>query len=764
MPCGTTPLFSLLSPISVSLAPSWSRLGCCGILYLSFLFPLGPKQLEATVRWPLEVLWQRPRRVAAARANADVIAARLVQDGLNLISEVKVAFHDAAAAEARVPVAADADRLQQQIAQLTASRLAAGDISEMEARAATTDAARSEQDTRRAEYDAVVARERVRFLTGLGASTVDIKLVPAKVDSTANDCGDISRIRQDAAAARPDVRAAELAVETAAARAGWERSRVLTLSAVLDANGAGREGFEMGPGIDAEIPLFARNQGQIARADAEVERASRAYLATRHRVDLEIRESAIRYEQASRDATLWQNNILAALERDVEVAQKTHAAGEQPYLFVVETARRAADARLRAIDAAAEVRRSRARLERAIGRACGKDAAGARSAPSVFALMMLAASGCDRSTPAANQTPPAKVQAPVKETELTTITLSPEAEKRLGIETAVLAVQTVPRTRSVGGEVIVIPGASVKVAAPVAGTLEAGAAPVPGTLLRRGQRVFRLIALAPAERDASIDAEREVDDARAKVDAGTKKAARAEQLLKDGAGSRRALEEAQTELEVARAALKAAQSRAALVSRGPIASGAMDIASPLTGTLLTLAASPGQTVAASAPLFEVARTDPLWIRVPSYAGDISTVDPRQPAIVSGLGVEAQGAPRSAKRTTAPPSANPDAASVDVFYEIANGDGALKPGQRVNIRLPLAGSTSTLAVPKSALLHDASGGTWVYESRGSHVYARRRVDVSDIVGDLAVIARGPAAGTRIVTVGAAELFGTEFGSK
>lgn len=343
----------------------------------SFLFPLGPKQLEATLRWPVEALWQRPRRVAAARANVEMVAARLVQNGLNLISEVKIAFEDALAAEARVPVAADAGRLQHRIAELSASRLAAGDISEMEARAATTDAARTEQDLRRAEYDAIVAKERVRFLTGIGAAPADLKLIAPLGGPQPHACGDIAKLRQDAAAARPDVRAAELAVEAAAGRARWERSRLATLSAVLDANGAGKEGFEMGPGLDVELPVFGHNQGQVSRADAEVERASRNYLATRQRVDLEIREAAARYDQAARDAELWQNSILRALERDVEVAQKSYTAGEQPYLFVVETSRRAADARLRAIEASSEVRRARARLERAIGRSCGKDGAGA---------------------------------------------------------------------------------------------------------------------------------------------------------------------------------------------------------------------------------------------------------------------------------------------------------------------------------------------------------------------------------------------------
>ena len=52
---------------------------------------------------------------------------------------------------------------------------------------------------------------------------------------------------------------------------------------------------------------------------------------------------------------------------------------------------------------------------------------------------------------------------------------------------------------------------------------------------------------------------------------------------------------------------------------------------------------------------------------------------------------------------------------------------------------------------------------MYVVREPRVYVRQRVVVADITGSLAVLSQGPAAGARVVTDGAAELFGVEFGA-
>lgn len=66
----------------------------------------------------------------------------------------------------------------------------------------------------------------------------------------------------------------------------------------------------------------------------------------------------------------------------------------------------------------------------------------------------------------------------------------------------------------------------------------------------------------------------------------------------------------------------------------------------------------------------------------------------------------------------------------------------------------------LQVPYSSLIYDASGGTWLYTNPEPLVFVRAPVEVERIEAPTVKLADGPEPGTRIVTVGAAELLGAE----
>ena len=313
----------------------------------------------------------------------------------------------------------------------------------------------------------------------------------------------------------------------------------------------------------------------------------------------------------------------------------------------------------------------------------------------------------------AGPTPQARVAHPVKEAELTTLTLTPEAEHRLAIVTAPVERRMVTLTKLFGGE-IAMPARS-------------GA---PGG----GQSVFSLLAtLSPAEQvrlaQSQIEADGQVEQARVQLEGARQALRRAEQMRRDKVGTDRTVDETRVQVGQAEAGLRTAQARRDLL---------------------------GPTILGSTSPAEV------WVRAPVYVGDLSRLDRTAAAHVVGLADAPDVAGRVATAVDAPPSTNPAASTVDVFYRLSNADGAYQLGQRVGVTIPLRQQGAALAIPWSAIVYDANGGAWVYEQTGASTYVRRRVQVERAVGDLAVLASGVKPGAKVVTAGVAELFGVEFG--
>jgi RND family efflux transporter MFP subunit len=402
--------------------------------------------------------------------------------------------------------------------------------------------------------------------------------------------------------------------------------------------------------------------------------------------------------------------------------------------------------------------------------------------------------GCDRGAKSASEkpAPPSKVATPVKEDQLNTIVLTPRAEQRLGIQLAPVEIKRVRQVRTYGGEVALPTGAAVIVSAPVSGTLQppvtgAGKMPKVGDVLLEHQPLLQLLpmlsperaVLTPSERlrmaearntvaTSRIDAAGQVDQANVQVEAAKVALERAQRLLREQAGSVRTVDEAQAQMSLALKSQAAALARKKLLDNieldhdSPGTLQPLVIEAPHAGILRVTHALPGEVVAAGAPLFEVIDPDPIWIRVPVYAGELSELDADQPAQVGSLTFKSTDKWLTAPPASAPPTATALSSTVDLYYELPNPNAAWRPGQKVSVQLAVKGPAESRCLPWSAVVHDIQGGGWVYENTAAQTYVRRRVEVRNVLDDLAVLENGPAVGTKVVIEGVAELFGTEFG--
>lgn len=169
--------------------------------------------------------------------------------------------------------------------------------------------------------------------------------------------------------------------------------------------------------------------------------------------------------------------------------------------------------------------------------------------------------------------------------------------------------------------------------------------------------------------------------------------------------------------------------------------------------------SPGGEVVPS-PEEKVADMGAVWVRVPLNDSDLQKVDRNQPALV--VAGDDPDAALMATPVEAPAPGAPEQTTGALYYVIESAGRELALGQRVRVETPLAGSGALhMVVPHSAVIYGAHGESWVYTSPEALTYVRHPITIDYIENDLAVLSDGPPAGTNVVTVGVAELFGAEF---
>jgi type IV pilus biogenesis protein CpaD/CtpE len=107
------------------------------------------------------------------------------------------------------------------------------------------------------------------------------------------------------------------------------------------------------------------------------------------------------------------------------------------------------------------------------------------------------------------------------------------------------------------------------------------------------------------------------------------------------------------------------------------------------------------------------------------------------------------------------------APAKVEKNATTGIARITLSQRAIDRLELRTDTvkaadgASVVIPYAALLYDAQGKTWVYANTAPRVYERQAVTVTKVEAGAVTASAGPAVGTAVVTVAAAELFGAEF---
>ncbi len=331
---------------------------------LLIYFPTGIKEGQYTLFSPIESYLLRPTRVKIANREYRRVGEQLVQNGLNLARDVRLAYADYAVASQQASLAQEALELRSRIAQLTDRRLDRGDISELESTTADVDKLNASAAASFQQYTVSIAEAKLISLIGLPMLNAPLVPLPLQIPDPISI--DEAQLIDQALACRPDYHAACWAVAAASQRSHLARWIFLLFDGVLDV----RTGFgdvRTGGGLRASLPIFNRNQGGILRADWEVNAAIHARDAIRDQIVMEVRMAARQLRQAQQNLAILTNDVAPALVDAVSIAEKGFADGGTEYLLVLQTSSQYLDVRARILDQTAACQKALAELERSVG-------------------------------------------------------------------------------------------------------------------------------------------------------------------------------------------------------------------------------------------------------------------------------------------------------------------------------------------------------------------------------------------------------------
>lgn len=295
-----------------------------------------------------------------------------------------------------------------------------------------------------------------------------------------------------------------------------------------------------------------------------------------------------------------------------------------------------------------------------------------------------------------------------------------------------------------------VAGGEAVLTAPADATVASEPWPHVGLPVRKGAALFRLV---PRVGDRSLpDVQADVAALEADVAVARQRVQRLEGLLEVEATS-------PAELERARAGLVALQARLAAAQQGVRATDSLDgsarsveIAAPWAGRVAEVSVSPGQTVAAGAPLGRVVRVRPLWLAVALRPADAARLRAERLEVEVRRSGEVEPLRRAARLVSRAPEIDSRTATLAVVLELDASASELPIGSSVEADLLLPSERQGVVVPLTTLVQDA-GTTVVYVQLAGETFARREVHVLARQGGAALV-EGLRPRERVVTLGGA----------
>lgn len=331
----------------------------------------GPSETAMRVDLPLERGNKRELRIDNAGYARKIAEAKYADSVRRLKQDVTIACIDLLAAKARLALANDNLQALDKVVQFNETRLRGGAIAPVELTRARVAMLQYRGSVKTAELALTAARTHLQALLGRhpGEGTIDIS-GDLKV-SLPPSGPELQQLQTSALAARPDVTAvrvdqarseADLRLQLANGKIDY--SVGMEVRRQQGVNGTGNS---LGFFFSAPLPVYNRNQGEIARAGREHDQLRQSLQAVEAQVTSDVVGAFEEYESTRTLAAEIERDLLKPTQEARDTTAYVYQAGASTLVDVLDAQRAFNDTMSAYYDALADYRRASAKLAAAVG-------------------------------------------------------------------------------------------------------------------------------------------------------------------------------------------------------------------------------------------------------------------------------------------------------------------------------------------------------------------------------------------------------------
>jgi len=322
---------------------------------------------------PVEIGPKRSRRIDVAQQESVLTEVEIAAMEKRVRRRARDAYFGLAHARGATALQAEALQLAQHLREIAEARFATGDVAQLEVTQADLEIARAQADFEVAQQEEKVLLSELNSVLDepdqadwdLGSALTSPTSTPALSEllaRAANANAELARIRQQAKVEQG---------RTALLRA--ERVPDLGLEAGLDLNNPGygphSGGYIVGfrGGVLMPLPVFSRNQGEIAESIANERAVEDELAAARKILDSTIESAYFDFQARQKRVQLYRDTILPSSHHLEDMAEESYRAGKANLLVVLTAQHDVQQVERDYLDSLLELQSAFAQLEEAVG-------------------------------------------------------------------------------------------------------------------------------------------------------------------------------------------------------------------------------------------------------------------------------------------------------------------------------------------------------------------------------------------------------------